>query len=233
MDGYEYLLGGGDSGPSIEPGDAARSELYRRITLPHDDEEFMPTDGKKPLTAEETKWIEQWINAGASPDAPLSELAGITVSAVVKPAAVALAAPDYHPHVEAIRAWERAWGLRLVPVSQVGTDGVILRTASSPTRCTDDAIAALGDLRELVVDAELARTAVTDRALAEIALWPNLRRLDLTQTAVTPNGVVLLAKVVGLQTLNLTGTAVDEPTLKPLRSRAGLLVYAAPDLEKP
>ena len=233
MDGYEYLLVGGDSGPSIEPGDAARSELYRRITLPHDDEEFMPTDGKKPLTAEETKWIEQWINAGASPDAPLSELAGITVSAVVKPAAVALAAPDYHPHVEAIRAWERAWGLRLVPVSQVGTDGVILRTASSPTRCTDDAIAALGDLRELVVDAELARTAVTDRALAEIALWPNLRRLDLTQTAVTPNGVVLLAKVVGLQTLNLTGTAVDEPTLKPLRSRAGLLVYAAPDLEKP
>jgi uncharacterized membrane protein len=233
MDAYEHLLAGGDSGPSIVPGDAARSELYRRITLPHDDEEFMPTDGKKPLTAEETKWIEQWINAGASPDAPLSELAGVTVAPVAKATVAAPTVPDYHPHLEAIRAWERAWGLRLVPVSQVGTDGVILRTASSPARCTDDAIAALGALRELVVDAELARTPVTDRALAEIALWPNLRRLDLTATAVTSPGVALLAKVVGLQALNLTGTAVDEPTLVPLRSRSGLVVYAAPDLGKP
>ena len=237
MDGYEHLLAGGDSGPSIVPGDAARSELYRRITLPHDDEEFMPTDGKKPLTAEETKWIEQWINAGASPDAPLSALAGVTAPATAKPVAVeavaAVSAPDFHPRLEAIRAWERAWGLRLVPVSQVGTDGLILRTASSPSRCTDEAIAALGPLRELVVDAELARTAVTDRALGEIAQWPNLRRLDLTQTAVTSQGVALLAKVTGLKTLNLTATAVTEPALAPLRSRSGLTLHAAPDLGQP
>jgi hypothetical protein len=55
----------------------------------------------------------------------------------------------------------------------------------------------------------------------------------LTETAVTSPGVALLAKVVGLQALNLTGTAVDEPTLVPLRSRGGLVVYAAPDLGKP
>jgi hypothetical protein len=135
--------------------------------------------------------------------------------------------------LEAIRAWERAWSLRLVPVSQVGTDGLILRTASSPSRCTDEAIAALGPLRDLVVDAELARTAVTDRALGEIAQWPHLRRLDLTQTAVTSQGVALLARVTGLKTLNLTATAVAETALAPLRAQSGLTLYAAPDLGKP
>lgn len=233
MDAYEHLLTGGDSGPAIVAGDAARSELYRRITLPHDDEEFMPTDGKKPLTAEETKWIEQWINAGASPDAPLSALAGVTVSAAPAASAVPAvlaAAPDFHPHLDAMRAWERTWGLRLVPISQSGTDGVILRTASSPARCTDEAIAALGSLRELIVDAELARTAITDRALDEIGAWPRLRRLDLTQTAVTAAGVAKLHQAQVLQALNLTATPVTESDVAPLRARAGLTVYAAPDL---
>jgi len=234
MDGYEHLLVGGDSGPAIVAGDAARSELYRRITLPHDDEEFMPTDGKKPLTAEETEWIKQWINAGASPDARLSELSGVAVLAAPKAAAPAANAgpqvPDYHPQLEAVRAWERAWGLRLVPVSQSGTDGLILRTASSPSRCTDEAIAALGALGALIVDAELARSAVTDRALAEIAAWRHLRRLDLTQTAVTSRGVESLMKATGLRELNLTATAVEESALAPLRARVGLTVYAAPEL---
>lgn len=233
MDGYEHLLKGGDSGPSIVAGDAARSELYRRITLPHDDEEFMPTDGKKPLTAEETKWIEQWINAGASPDAPLSALTGVTLPPappVASAPAVSAAAPDFHPHLDAMRAWERAWGLRLVPVSQSGTDGVILRTASSPARCTDEAIVALGSLRELIVDAELARTAITDRALSDIGVWPHLRRLDLTQTAVTAAGVAKLTQAKALQALNLTATPVSESDVAPLRARAGLTVYAAPDL---
>lgn len=234
MDGYEHLLVGGDSGPSIVAGDAANSELYRRITLPHDDEEFMPTDGKKPLTAEETEWIKQWINAGASPDAPLAALPGVTVLAAPEAAAPAADAigpvPDHQPHLEAMRAWERTWGLRLVPVSQSGTDGLILRTASSPSRCTDEAIAALGALGSLIVDAELARSAVTDRALAEIAAWPHLRRLDLTQTAVTSRGVESLQKATGLRALNLTATAVEESALAPLRARAGLTVYAAPEL---
>jgi len=72
MDTYALLMQGGESGPAVVPGKLAESELYRRITLPHDDEEFMPSGGKPPLTAEETKWVEQWIAAGASETAPSS-----------------------------------------------------------------------------------------------------------------------------------------------------------------
>ena len=52
---------------AIVPGQPAQSELYRRITLPTDDEEFMPTDGKPALSPAQVKLIAEWITAGAKP----------------------------------------------------------------------------------------------------------------------------------------------------------------------
>src|SRR5690606_21029348 len=46
---HEALLKGGESGAVIVAGRPEASDLYRRITLPHDDEAFMPKDGKTPL----------------------------------------------------------------------------------------------------------------------------------------------------------------------------------------
>ena len=42
-------------------GKPAESELYRRITLDPSHEDFMPTDGKTPLTKTETEMIRWWI----------------------------------------------------------------------------------------------------------------------------------------------------------------------------
>ena len=67
MDTYALLMQGGDSGPPVVAGSLEKSDLYRRITLPADDEEFMPTDGKPALTAAEIKLIAAWIMAGAQP----------------------------------------------------------------------------------------------------------------------------------------------------------------------
>jgi uncharacterized membrane protein len=67
MDTYELLMTGGDSGPPVVAGSLEKSDLYRRITLPKDDEEFMPTDGKPALAPAEIKLIADWITAGAKP----------------------------------------------------------------------------------------------------------------------------------------------------------------------
>ncbi len=67
MDTYELVMKGGESGPSVVAGSLEKSELYRRITLPPDDEEFMPTDGKPALSPAEIKLIADWITAGAKP----------------------------------------------------------------------------------------------------------------------------------------------------------------------
>src|SRR5882762_9181271 len=51
LDSYENVMRGGKDGIVIKAGDPKHSELFRRINLPPDDKDFMPTDGKPPLTA--------------------------------------------------------------------------------------------------------------------------------------------------------------------------------------
>ncbi|MBC7365956.1 MAG: hypothetical protein H7343_03940 [Undibacterium sp.] len=67
MDTHELLMKGGESGPPVVAGSLEKSDLYRRITLRSDDEEFMPTDGKPALSPAEVKLVGEWITAGAKP----------------------------------------------------------------------------------------------------------------------------------------------------------------------
>lgn len=62
---YESAMRGGDDGKVIVKGDTEQSELLRRISLPHDDEEFMPAEHKTPLTDRQVAIIRWWIAAGA------------------------------------------------------------------------------------------------------------------------------------------------------------------------
>jgi len=69
------LLKGGKNGPAIVAGSLTESELYKRITLDPEHEEFMPTDGKTPLTTAEVAIIRWWIETGkAINDKRMSEL---------------------------------------------------------------------------------------------------------------------------------------------------------------
>jgi len=62
LDQLEYALKGGKNGPALVLGNAAKSEMIRRIKLPKDDVDAMPTKGKRPTVAE-IKLLEDWINA--------------------------------------------------------------------------------------------------------------------------------------------------------------------------
>ena len=62
---YAGVMRGGESGRVVVAGNTDLSELLRRISLPHDDDEFMPAEGKTPLTDQQVKIIRWWIAAGA------------------------------------------------------------------------------------------------------------------------------------------------------------------------
>lgn len=64
MTSYDDLMKGGEHGPVITAGKPDDSELYRRITLDPAHEDFMPTDGKTPLTKTEVEVIRWWIAEG-------------------------------------------------------------------------------------------------------------------------------------------------------------------------
>ena len=218
LDSFAHLMRGGEGGGVVKAGEAKDSELFIRVTLHPEDEDFMPSDSKPPLTPEEVKVLELWIAAGASETAPLSSIKGAPAFAAPK-APVAALAPDWHPRSAQIARLEKELGLRLVARSLLPTDGLVLRTAGAPTRCDDAALAKLAPVADLIVEAELARTKITDAGLVSLATFSNLRALDLTRTAVTSDGLGKLVPLQKLESINLTSTGVDDTgvaRLKPL-----------------
>ncbi len=74
LDSLDSLLKGGKTGAVVTPKDSAKSDLYRRITLKSDDEDYMPPDGKPSLPADVVKIIGWWIQDGASGQRMLDDL---------------------------------------------------------------------------------------------------------------------------------------------------------------
>lgn len=217
LDSFAWVMKGAESGAMVRPGNAAGSELFRRITLPATDEEVMPSEGKPLLSREEIRNVELWILGGASASKGVAEFPGAPALGRPKPAAVALA-PDWRPRADEIRRLEAELGVRLVPRSQQSGDGLILRTAGSPRRADDAALARLEPLADLIVEAELARTPVTDAGLATVGRWTNLRSLDLSRTRASSQGMVALAGLSRLEALNLTDSAVDAAGIETVRA---------------
>ncbi|MFM9074755.1 MAG: DUF1549 domain-containing protein, partial [Bacteroidota bacterium] len=94
MDSREALFAGGKHGPVIIPGNAATSELIRRVRLPAGHREAMPSKGTR-LTEPDIRFIESWINAGAP--WPEGKLKSIYRTANILPRLPQLPDTDGHP----------------------------------------------------------------------------------------------------------------------------------------
>jgi hypothetical protein len=217
LDRFDHAIRGGEAGAVVKAGDLKGSELFRRITLPASDDDVMPSDGKPLLSADEIKIIELWIASGASATKPLADYPTAPVPKLAKAPSIPLT-PDWRPRAREIAALEKELGVRLVPRSQIGTDGLVLRTASAPRRCDDAVLARLKPIAALIVDAELARTKVTDAGMESLAGFENLRGIDLTRTAITSSGLAAIVRLKNLEHLNLTDTAVDDAGVRQLQS---------------
>ena len=64
LDSKKMIFKGGEDGPVIVPGDLSKSDLYRRITLPSNHKDVMPSKGKK-LSEGDIAVIKFWIQKGA------------------------------------------------------------------------------------------------------------------------------------------------------------------------
>ena len=111
LDTEAGVRAGGESGPILIEGNAAESEIVRRITLPRDHEEAMPEKGKA-LAREEVDLIKLWIDLGAPwadrelhifPEAPL---------ALTKPDLPPVRRGFNHPIDRFVNAYFEAQGIR-------------------------------------------------------------------------------------------------------------------------
>jgi uncharacterized membrane protein len=217
LDSYDRLMRGGVDGAVIIPGQAERSTLFTRITLPTDHKKFMPSEGKPPLKAEEIAWIKAWIQQGASPS--LTSLAGITIREEDPPLPPVA---DYSQRMAEISQAAKSAGVTLAPVSKKLGDGLILNTVDAGPKFGDAQLAGFERFAPFIVEVELGRTSVTDACFAMLAKFGHLRAIHLEGTAITGAGLQQLTQLPQLRYLNLSGTQVTQAAIAPLSSMKNL-----------
>jgi hypothetical protein len=210
---YDSTLVGGDTGRAIVPGNLEASELLYRVSLPPDDEAFMPAEGKTPLTNEQFEILRWWIGAGAPRD---TTVASVGVPPELEPllsaqlglgiAPVADASGERQTAAPQVVATLAAAGFIVRPLSQ-GDSRLVVSVSSPGTVLGADALAALAAAAIDVVDLNLADTALDDAGLAAIGPLPVATHLRLARNRLSDDGLAALRDTPRLHYLNLYGNA--------------------------
>ena len=208
---YQAMLDGGESGPVVIPGDAAASELFRRISLPPEHEDFMPADGKTPLTSIETEVIGWWIEQGVPTGSTLAALdtSGFQplLERVLNLGAGTAVSTDSEPFVvdRAVLDSLAAAGFQARHRS-MGDARLIVSLAHAPAGTMgDDHLQALVSVRDQVAELNLRQSGVQDIHLRQLVELSELERLSLPFNAVTDDGLAALIGLESLASLSLVG----------------------------
>ena len=220
LDSKAAAMKGGKDGAVIVAGQADKSDLYRRITLPAGSDDIMPSKGD-PLTKVQTDLIKEWINQGAVWPEGVVAKATATAEPSATPTGFAGLTPIKPTGAEAgAVAKLEAAGVSARPIAM----NVNWREANFHalgTNVTDATIAPLKDILTLV-DLNLGGTKVTDAGLQAIAGLTNLVILHLEHTQVTDAGLAHLKNLSHLSYLNLFATPVTDKGIEQLSSLTSL-----------
>lgn len=201
------ILEGGENGTVILEGNAEKSELFSRMTLPMDDDDHMPPEGKTQPSTEEIKLVGAWIDAGHPFDG--------TIKDVSLPKELFLAffprkeEHDY-PDMEVTKASQDS----ILTIEKTGVHVDLISEESNFLSVSAINKPSFGDAdfeRLLAIKNQIARldlggTKVTDIIFGKLAQLPNLTILKLDHTSITGQKIKNLAILEHLKSINLTHT---------------------------
>jgi hypothetical protein len=221
LDSYGWLMKGGKHGAVVKAGNVQGSDLFRRITLPPDHDDFMPKEKKPPVSPDQVKLIELWIGAGASGSLPLDAIKDLPAGGSVAATPVAVTFPEIDA-AAVTKSRERIAPAvvrlqnrfpNILTYESRGSADLVLNASLLGAKFSDADLEAFAPIAEHITVADCSRTAVTDRAAPAIAAMKRLRVLRLAQTKITDATLKSLNVLDQLQSLNVYGTAVTVASL--------------------
>jgi len=218
LDSYQAVMHGGKQGRVIRAGEPKQSELFRRVTLPPTDNDFMPAEHRRPLSANEVKAIEIWISAGASGTLSADVFNGLpSVSSPVADITIEEADPaavskQRTPLAASVARLQKQFPGALDYESR-GSADLVVDISVLGSKFGDEDLAALKPLAGQIVEADFSNTAITDRSATVIAAMKRLRVLRLMHTKISDATVRALNSMDQLESLSLFGTAVTPAAL--------------------
>jgi len=233
LSSFESIRKGGKHGPVIKAGASMESELIKRVTLDPKNEEFMPTDGKTPLTETEIALLNWWIESGASgPSTKLTSLAGF--------ATIEGTAADYlelgdgqgtdqktdsnqaplNPNIPAevdenqlAKIEKQGFTVRKMNLNPVMLDvAVAQNNIENPPN-----LEVLSPLAKNIIWLNLSGSNFTDESLSPLSEFENLEKLRLEENPIGNGSLKYLSKLNYLNALNLYKTNVNSAGLVQLK----------------
>lgn len=229
LSSLESLLAGGESGAVVTAGNAADSELYRRITLPPEHEDYMPAEGKTALGDVQVQIVGWWINAGLPVDTTIAALAvdgsvaellavELGLAAPVLPAAAVSYPPVSRETLDQLM--NQGWQIRFLSQQ---SNGLIVSVYSPGQQVSPAMLEALAAASPSIVELDLSTAGLTDELTAQLGSMSSLQMLDLGNNHLGDEGMAALAGFESLSVLNLHGnTKVTDAGLSQLYRLAKL-----------
>ncbi len=211
---YQDIIKGGKHGIDIVPGSSITSELYRRITLPAEDKEAMPGDGKKPLSDDQIAIIEWWIDRYAPQKGVIAELS--PDSSMMKILERFFGVHDVNQRMPNVEPPDNLVIERLLQkgysIRKISQGNYLLEIKAMDTIIHSEDLNQLNLIADNVIWLDLSDTKLTDEDLSVISKFKNLRKLNLSKNPVTDYGVRHLINLPQLEYLNLYETSVADST---------------------
>ena len=221
LDSYRAVMRGGKNGPVVRAGNVQGSDLFRRITLPPGHDDFMPKEGKRPLSSDQVKVIELWIGAGASGTLPVDAIKDVPAGS--GPSALAAEVTFEEIDTAAVTRLRAEVALlvtrlqkrypNILDYESQDSANLILNASILGPKFGDSDLEGFAALAEHITVADFSRTAITDRSASTIAAMKRLRVLRLMHTRITDSTVQCLGNLDQLQSLNVFDTTITPAAL--------------------
>jgi len=233
----EAILKGGKSGAAFVAGDTGASEMIRRVLLDTHHDEFMPPEGKTPLTKEEIAIIEYWVNTGqgdfeikfgnieSSEEIKLAATEMLGLDASTKES-MALANVPSPSETDIKTLIDAGFKIRELVADSNLFDVILPAGTINQENITDVKIKLelLKPLKKNIIWLSVGDNNISDNDLSIFDGFENLQLLKLEKNPITDKGISLCPELKKLTALNLFGTKVSKSSLE--------LLNKFPKLEK-
>ena len=234
MDSYQGLLKGGDTGPSLVPGDLNASLMIERMHLPIADDERMPPSNKEQLTDGEIQLIEWWIQSGASQEQtlaslkPSNALSGhideVTEELLLRFHTVEVEQEEHRPSQKEVAELRKVHAAQVADlqnrffgmIDYVNAESAEVAVRAFHHQWSDADMAALNVIAPLVVELVVPRNVLTKESLQHLQYFTSLKKLDL-RYAMLGDEFVAAMPVLPLEQLNLYQTGISGAVVEHLQ----------------
>ena len=214
---FSSLMTGGESGKVTIPGDINSSDLFRRISIPSTHNDFMPTEGKQPLTDDQVAIIGWWIKENAPSRGYFTALN--PDKGIMDNVKRQLDFDEYNFLKEKVQSPKKEIIDSLIHsgfiLNLLMKDNYFLEAnfSLSEKELTMNSIESLLQIKSQLIWLNLSNSNVTDDNLKKIGQLEKLMKLNLSKTNISDKGLLHLGKLQKLESLNLFKTEVSKELL--------------------